>query len=692
MCVQPRQRATRPSASSNLAGHSMSIRAKLTVILATILVAGLAAALYAVSAKKHATTDAVQLRDLSTEIVVAARAAQLHFKKQVQEWKNILLRGHEPPLYDKYLAQFYEEEENTRRAMRHLLPLLSEDSKARKTAKEFLEAHTRLGGHYREALQFYSVTTSNPHIVVDMKVRGIDRQPTDLLDKVVESTLTDQEVRLAEIEKSIVLAEREIVMISLGMLVTAVVLMIWFTDRAVGRPIAEATEIARRISDGDLNATIEVKARDEAGQLLRAMRTMQDSVAASQGKLQEQRALLAQRVEERTEELHLANSELARAARAKDEFLAAMSHELRTPLTTVMGIAEMMVDQRYGPVTEKQTRALGTVEESARHLLDLINDVLDVAKVEAGKMHLAWDEVPVEQLVEASIRLLRNQAQSKGLEIRYRCDPRVLTVHCDNRRLKQILVNLLGNAVKFTPEGGKIDVQVEADVDKQVVHFIVTDTGIGIPSDQLSRLFKPFVQLDSALARQYPGTGLGLTLVFRMAELHGGSVSVNSEPGKGSTFSVALPWSADAQPVSHVDPLESGAVIEARGTENYGVTILLAEDNEANATMLTEFFSVQGYRVVVAQDGEEAVELAERHHPDIVLMDIQMPNVDGLEATRRIRQRSGPEQLPIVALTALAMPGDRELCLEAGADEYLSKPVGLHELHTVIQRRLALIA
>ena len=670
----------------------MSIRTKLTLILATLLIAGLAAALYIAIASKRAAADAVHLRDLSTEIVETARSAQVHFKKQVQEWKNILLRGHEPPLYDKYLSQFYEEEKKTNAAMERLLPLFTGQSEARAIAQEFLEAHTRLGRQYRDALQLYDATQINPHIAVDTQVRGIDRRPTDLLDKVVELTLAGQERRFKFIEDSVILAEREIVMISLGMLAAAVVLVIWFTDKAVGRPIAEATEIARRISDGDLNATIEVKARDEAGELLRAMRAMQDSVAASQEKLREERALLAQRVEERTEELNLANFELARAARSKDEFLAAMSHELRTPLTTITGVAEMMVDQSYGPLNPRQSRALGTIEESARHLLALINDVLDVAKVEAGKMRLSWDEVPVEQLVEASIRLLRNQAHKKGLEIRSHCDARVLTVHCDNRRLKQVLVNLLDNAVKFTPRNGTVEMRVEADNDKQVVRFIVSDTGIGIPREQLRGLFKPFVQLDSALSRQYSGTGLGLTLVYRMTELHGGSVSVDSEPGEGSTFTVTLPWSADTQPVTRVRPSESSAVREARGPDSTGVTVLLAEDNEANATMLSDYFSFQGYRVVLARDGEQAVELVERHRPDIVLMDIQMPNVDGLEATRRIRLEHGPEQLPIVAVTALAMPGDREHCLEAGADEYLSKPVGLRELHTVIQRRLSLIA
>ncbi|MBN1487514.1 MAG: response regulator [Anaerolineae bacterium] len=402
--------------------------------------------------------------------------------------------------------------------------------------------------------------------------------------------------------------------------------------------------------------------------------------------LQEERASLARRVEERTAELRAANAELERVGRLKDEFLANMSHELRTPLNAVLGMSEGLDLGVYGSLNLRQHNALRTIHKSGEHLLALINDILDVSKIEAGKLELDIETVPVDSVCIGSLAFIKQMAQEKGLRVSTVFDPAVQTLQADSRRLKQILVNLLSNAVKFTSEGGEIGLTVEGDAEHGVVHFIVWDTGAGIAPEKIGDLFQPFVQLDSRLTREHSGTGLGLTLVQRLAELHRGSVTLESAVGKGSRFTVSLPWQ-ERYPL-HQEPVVPDTVVT---TESFpypvvldNARILLAEDNEANIEIMLDYLQAKGYAVAVARNGRQSLELASEFQPDLIIMDIQMPEMDGLEATRRIRQDLTLHNIPIIALTALVMPGDRERCLEAGVDVYFSKPVSLNVLNDKI--------
>lgn len=399
------------------------------------------------------------------------------------------------------------------------------------------------------------------------------------------------------------------------------------------------------------------------------------------------------RVEERTVELRSLNLALQRAAQAKDEFLASMSHELRTPLTGILGISEGLADGIYGQLNERQMRALSTVRASGEHLLGLINDILDVAKSEAGLMQPQFESLSVDDVCQASLNLIRGLAQQKHQRVAYSISPAVITLQADVRRIKQMLVNLLSNAVKFTPHDGQIGLEVIADAGGQNIRFCVWDTGIGIPSSDISRLFRPFTQLDASLAREYAGTGLGLALVRNMAELHGGSVAVESQVGQGSRFTVVLPWRRPPVGAARVEAVpvnRTGADLPAM-TAGVEPLILLADDNETMLDVYKNYLQAGGCQVVTAQRGSEAVRLAETIHPALILMDIQMPGMDGLAAIRRLRSSSDASvaSVPIVALTALAMPGDRDRCLAAGADDYLSKPVPLPKLVETIRNLLA---
>jgi len=403
---------------------------------------------------------------------------------------------------------------------------------------------------------------------------------------------------------------------------------------------------------------------------------------------------LQERLEAQNAQLQEQAEALARATRRKDEFLASMSHELRTPLNAILGISEVLCEGIYGPMNERQSQAVRAIEESGRHLLDLIDDILDVSKIGAGEMALEIGSVVVEEVCLDSLQFIRPMSLKKNLRISFSLDDTVTTLQADERRLKQILVNLLTNAVKFTPEGGAVGLEVVGDAEKGAVHFRVWDTGIGIAKEDIARLGQPFVQLDSSLSREHTGSGLGLSLVQRLAELHGGSLSIESKVGEGSRFTVSLPWQEAEGPEAQAPDVPAGAPVPAMADGR--PLILLAEDDRANVETVLNYLEAKGYRVVVAGDGSEAVDLAREQDPDLIVMDIQMPGTDGLEAIRRIRadvdpatgHRMGLADTPIIALTALAMPGDEERCLAAGADGYISKPVSLKVLVKAIRAYL----
>jgi CheY-like chemotaxis protein/two-component sensor histidine kinase len=342
------------------------------------------------------------------------------------------------------------------------------------------------------------------------------------------------------------------------------------------------------------------------------------------------------------------------------------------------------------------------IEESGRHLLELINDILDLSKIGAGKLELDIAPVAVETICQTSLRLIKQSAQTKRLKISSMFDNDVTIIQADGRRLKQVLVNLLNNAVKFTHQGGKIGLEVEGDLEQHVVHLTVWDTGIGIAQKDMRRLFQPFMQLDATLSRKYEGAGLGLSLVYRLVEMHGGSISVESEEGKGSRFTVSLPWNKIDKSkfrIPHFDSAQDKPVqpeerrisnphsphLANRNAQSESLKILIADDNEATLRTFSEYFVTKNHHVMIAYNGWEAFAHTREYHPDIIVIDIQMPEMDGIEAIRHIRADKHGKDIPIIALTALAMPGDRERCLEAGADVYLSKPVNLKTLRKTIE-------
>ncbi|HEY9640806.1 MAG TPA: PAS domain-containing protein [Coleofasciculaceae cyanobacterium] len=525
------------------------------------------------------------------------------------------------------------------------------------------------------------------------------------------------------------------------------------------------------------------------------------------------------------ERLSLTNAKLDRATRLKDEFLANMSHELRTPLNAILGMSEGLQEGVFSALNDRQTRAVATIERSGKHLLELINDILDLSKIEADKLELQTAPVAIRYLCKSSLTFVEQQAISKNIQLTVEGLQRLPDIVVDERRIRQVLINLLSNAIKFTPEGGKVKLMVQAE-QQNSEHFLklsILDTGIGIAQADIAKLFQPFVQIDSSLSRQYTGTGLGLVLVRQFTELHGGTVSVTSQLEQGSCFTICLPYLTEASidlpmlPTSQVISLDSdntrvlviddsntaaehvsrylaeqemqaivyasgeGAIDEVLRVEpaliildillprlsgwdvlrqlkahpktrqipvivvsvvderskalSLGAVeslvkpinrehlqhtlerlqnphhdalsrellitfpesasepilsplILLAEDNIMNVMTISSYLGEIGYRMIYAKNGQEAVEMTQNQEPDLILMDIQMPGMDGLEGMRLIRNNPRFANLPIIALTALAMPDDNERCLDAGANRYMTKPVKLRQLKEVIQQLL----
>ena len=394
---------------------------------------------------------------------------------------------------------------------------------------------------------------------------------------------------------------------------------------------------------------------------------------------------LEARVRERTRELEDARVAAEAASRAKSEFLANMSHEIRTPMTGIVGVLELLAKLELPAAGRDYVRIL---ESSAESLLRIIDDILDFSRVEAGKLSLEETPFPLRDSVGAVIDLLAPRATAKGVGLRLAVDealPEWLTG--DPMRLRQVLLNLVGNALKFTEEG-EVTVRVEpatVEVGDFAVRFTVRDTGIGIKPQVRERLFQPFSQVDSSATRRFGGTGLGLAISKKIVETAGGEIGVESVPGEGSTFWFTLPLTPSPAPEHAPAPASEREGPAPAARPSAGRRILLAEDNPVSQMIARTQLEAMGYEVDLAHNGVEVLEAMALRRYDLVLMDCQMPVLDGYETTRRIRQREvGERHTPVIAVTAHAMEGDREKCLAAGMDDYLSKPFRERELAGVL--------
>ncbi len=415
--------------------------------------------------------------------------------------------------------------------------------------------------------------------------------------------------------------------------------------------------------------------------------------------------LLAEQLRSSSEEIAAKNQQLEQASRMKSEFLANMSHELRTPLNAIVGFSEILKDGLMGSLSSQQKDASVDIFNSGKHLLSLINDILDLSKIEAGKMQINLEPTNINALVQSSMQVVREQASLQNLQVSAKIQENLGEIWLDEVKVKQIIYNLLSNAVKFTPAGGRVHIsarridgyQVTGGRFEHYLEIMVSDSGIGIPEEAQSELFKPFTQIDNSLSRKHQGTGLGLAMVKRMAELHEGSVSLNSITDKGSTFTVLLPWRTANLPGKASVQLASNADSGITGNThvhasdrtadsnhhhaNGNLLALIIEDDDQAAEVLRVQLESEGFRIVRANTAEAALAMAGKEHPDLITLDILLPGMDGWEFLEHFKQHPLFASTPVVIISIVA---DRGRGLSLGAAHVMQKPIARENLTTAL--------
>jgi PAS domain S-box-containing protein len=394
-----------------------------------------------------------------------------------------------------------------------------------------------------------------------------------------------------------------------------------------------------------------------------------------------ERAGLERMVEQRTKELKVSLNELERANRElheankhKSRFLSSMSHELRTPLNGILGFAELLKQQYFGGLNQKQLNYVEHIESSGKHLLALVNDLLDIVKIDTGSTSLNVSKFSPSELILATLTMLEAQAQKNGITVTYHVDPGIKTITADLRLCKQILLNLLSNALKYTPKSGVISLRFDCK-SNDLIEVAVRDTGIGIGPEHRDKIFSEFYQADRVRDESLGGTGIGLALTRRLVELHGGTIHVNSEVGKGSEFVFTLPQVPFLALAGRTNGAIDSVPYEPDKKELAGKRILVAEDNDTNLAVILDILSMVGAETNIARNGQECVDHARKNRPDVILMDMRMPGMDGFSAAKMIRLDKEIHDVPIIAVTASADASTAESAVEAGCNACVTKPI-----------------
>ncbi len=469
--------------------------------------------------------------------------------------------------------------------------------------------------------------------------------------------------------------QRSIIAVSISIALLAILLGAAFAlrvSRRLSQPLSEIQHVTQEIASGKHGSRIQHLERGELGELQRHINDMADAIEAQQRELSDY-----------VEELKLAKGKAEEASMAKSLFLATMTHELRTPMNGALGMLQLLAKSE---LNESQRHYLDIAKSSSEHLLHIVNDILDYSRIEKGDMELEERFFPPQSLLGEILQPMTLDAQSKGIVFNTHIDPvlRRIEIRGDETRLRQIVINLAANAVKFTHQG-KVDVSLEQQpVDAETLQLTlrVSDTGIGITPEQQAHIFESFHQADNSTVRRYGGSGLGLAIVKRLSELMKADIQLSSQPGEGSSFTVV--WRTRYRKLA--SQAQENTVDDEQCFS--GLTAMVVEDNPVNQLLVARSLEGWGADVITANNGAEAISQLEQHHADVILMDLQMPIMDGFEATLQLRRRLH-QHIPVIALTANTDPETQRRCLNAGMNAFLSKPVSLEQLRNSIAEQLS---
>ncbi|GLQ29840.1 response regulator [Litoribrevibacter albus] len=542
-----------------------------------------------------------------------------------------------------------------------------------------LNSMNQAPGHEYIKAQYFALNSKNQ----DLKLK-VDELERDLW---LVTALDDH-------SRSILSQNHGVMLIIVGALVllASYVLIYVIMDYFIVRPIRGLSQVSEHIGQGKWHVNLHYEGKDEIATLYQNFNSMVANIHAAYREVEESKKNLEAKVNERTSSLQESAWQLDQAKkqadianRAKSDFLANMSHEIRTPLNGMLGMAQILEDT---DLTEEQGTYVHQINESGQGLLSLINDILDLSKIEAGKMQLHVEPTNINQIILSVLNLLRGTAVEKNIQLVSSFDPQVPEfLEADSLRLRQVLMNLIGNAIKFTEEGEvKVITEcLELDRELNIVKFKirVLDTGIGISSDKLMGIFDAFSQADGSTTRRFGGTGLGLSITKRLVDMMRGTIHAESQLGQGSCFELLFIWTIAKPPEEIISPS-----LEFLQDQSVHGHILLVEDNAVNLKVAKTMLLKNGHQVTIASDGEKALELLREEVYDLVLMDVQMPKMNGYEVTQQFRQFEREQEraeTPIIAITANALKYDQERCISVGMNDFIAKPVKKDELHHRVQ-------
>jgi signal transduction histidine kinase/CheY-like chemotaxis protein len=687
--------------------YSFSISKKVWLSLSIMVIGYLASMIFGFILGIEIESRLHRVSESGFPAAIESKAALTGFKEQAKNYQDAVVLGEEDRLTEANASA-----REAQGALNRLVKFMGYHRTQKKSVEELLKELTDFTA---EANSLYSrMLLEIDNEALSEKAKEMTRRTGKLQEELITLTDTLSNNLKCELENvSRDTRNQQYLNVIVFFLVVALsfILVSIIISRAVTRPLQKAAALAGAMAEGDLSRKLDIRQQDEIGGLARAMNIMAEKIEASYALLEQKVADRTASLEEtnkklreeiaerkRTEaELKKTQEKLLEAARlaeeankSKSEFLANMSHEIRTPLTGVIGMTEMLLNTRLSP---EQQDYIESINVSGETLLAIINDILDISKIEAGEFNLGSAPFDLEKSVEDVVRIFTPQANKKGLDFQVHFPPgSFYRVIGDQVRVRQIIFNLVGNALKFTHEG-KIEIRVEpGEVNKNIrqFHIEVEDTGIGIEPGYMENIFKKFTQGDASDTRKYGGTGLGLSITRQLVEIMGGAIGVESTPGQGSIFRLILPLTLDTEtdltvPAPVKENLEQGKPVHGDDRKTVPVNILLAEDNKINQKLIAAIIKKAGYNIDIVENGKAAVEKVRTNSYDLVLMDIQMPEMNGLDAAKVLRE-TGFHELPIIAMTASAFAKDRKMCLDAGMNDFIAKPLKQAELLDMISK------